>query len=709
MFSPVLNIGVGHLGAKAITEMATHFSLRERWALPFASFNIIEPLDDEVQYKIVEYGSEQRIEELQGINEFVQISYQRLITLTRQIRHRVNFSNKQLNIVFSAFDEKEVQLAFELIKEVDKLIEKDIISALTIKCYVVLSSDSGVLRDKEQRLIYKTLLELSNLTEKVSSLTHVFVLDDYNTQSVYLGDGYDYLWFGLSEVVIAMMNNSYGMLANVFTDIRFYSFGLGMIYFDNLYFEAFFKKQIIKSRLHGEKLLSSPPGYTFNIGPYSKWVADYMQPFCDNKKVDIKELYTEIESVKPVLKNRAGLTLGDYQFNLNLLLGEPPKDYTFDPLDLYTVDDMIYSFIFHKILTSDEIEENKLLSVAESKMLAQDIVDKNVDLKEEYEAEIAEKLNELNESLENQLAIQHKYISDYKKRSTRQRIREKIENKLQSEREKVEEAIRRYDYLYHSQSRVCAFISKKKYKLKRNELESKLRDLQKQLRDLSTEGIIKSLDLLYAFKKRVIGLKKNFDGRINTLKSVGEEYESKFEKSFIPNYVYMQNIISDKTLTSYEKNNRSELQTKLVETIDAIIYDAKVYDWEFKNRVEDIIESTTTGIIDFDMIKYLDDQYESIGLFKDVSYKDRVAVLGTSQRPFFNAINGYQSTSHHLKYFCNEDNMESLNSVKSQLKGTFGKGLVPSFVKSVSKNKFALITIEVIQDLTHIAKYNYKE
>ena len=71
---------------------------------------------------------------------------------------------------------------------------------------------------------------------------------------------------------------------------------------------------------------------------------------------------------------------------------------------------------------------------------------------------------------------------------------------------------------------------------------------------------------------------------------------------------------------------------------------------------------------------------------------------------FYNSTPIYKARSHSLKYFNNSD-FDRTEKVKNLLSENYTAS-IPSFIRSESHHKFALFTIDMVEDLNGIVKYN---
>lgn len=706
-----MNFGIGRIGEKSIKGMEAHFSDRERWALLFSSFHIIEGGIKDLTLSNLSNGVMNSVED-GDMSKFVQHAYNGLINLLNERISNIHIAEKHLNIVFSADVPADVEIVLKLIDIVSHLFIQNIISGVRVRCFAVLSDGKGLVMDEKSKVICDSLNRLREIKQSKENyvLSHIFVLDDKNIKTVYLGDGHDYLWFALSEFVIAMMDNQYDILSKLHGNTGFYSFGVGMIYFDKLYFEAFFRKRIIRRRLNEEKILYGADSYIYDLEPYFSWVHEYLKPSCDDEfQIDTEAFLDQIDKVKERVREKGDFKLGDFQFSMQLLMGEDLELGDISPDKIYSVDDMIYSILYSHILTKEEKEENNLLDMKHLKA-------KKADIKLLREENSLGSIIKLEEELEQALGHQRKYVTKYMMVTERLSLKTKIEEMLNNELTVINEKSavlngrkKRREEFEQEKSWLCRKRSKDRFDIYVNGIELKLLDLQKKRESLQNiADLIDRLDALYDLRNRLNKEKYEIKSRVRSLKSLEVEENSATSLE----YVNLVSILSSNILEEYEGAHKGLLQKGVANQINSTVFDEKLSEYDFKQAVREKLHDTVINIENgisenFDMVEYLSGAYNNLNLFDSLDFNHTLEKLKNLEKPFFNAVNDYVTNSHHLQYYAKSEVESQEEEFNKKVKDCY-PAAAPVYIKSKSKNKFALISIEVIKNLAYIAKYNYE-
>ena len=199
-----------------------------------------------------------------------------------------------------------------------------------------------------------------------------------------------------------------------------------------------------------------------------------------------------------------------------------------------------------------------------------------------------------------------------------------------------------------------------------------------------------------------------------------KEKERMFKKEFsnknLLNYRFVKNIINPNILEEYYLNHENNFNNNFKDIRKVIDYESgsgysnlKRLE-NFEEYFNSTLSSTINNIIDFNILEYLNGDYENRGLFIKEDFSDTIQQLLSIAEPFFNADNSFNSNnSHQLMLHNNNVNEDScLDHVRLKLKRCFPSS-VPQQIETKNNNKFSIILIDVIPDFQHIVKYNESE
>lgn len=104
------------------------------------------------------------------------------------------------------------------------------------------------------------------------------------------------------------------------------------------------------------------------------------------------------------------------------------------------------------------------------------------------------------------------------------------------------------------------------------------------------------------------------------------------------------------------------------------------------------------------MIDYLFGKYDELNLFRKFDFDTDINALKQRVFAFVNVIPTYSHQSHSLKSI-KHINENSKNALAKKLEGNFSAG-IPAYIPMRSNDKFIFYTIERIDSLRDIVKYN---
>lgn len=714
--SPAINIGIGDYGVICLDDLASNFCLRESSFKDYVTFhqlNINEGLlkmynfDFEAHFfKPFVLSSQKNLDngvDLQSwqLHNFLSQAYNSLITLTKELKLQVNYGAIHINLIFAAFEKEHLELLKETILKIDTLKKQGDFGEVRIKCFSILSDGDGVSTPNQEENVANTLNTLVEIRKNYDILSHNFILDDKNTQAVSLKVENNYIAFAISEIIVALIRNEYAMLGTLHNEIGVVSIGLGMVYFDVHFFNAFIKNKILESKIELEKI----HGRKTNISTseYKTAVQTSLRPYVENT-MEIEAVISNLrEALKPEnFKN----TIRCYEFLLSNLLGKHDRAPLIEPIEadeVYSVNDLIYHNLFNYVLTDKEKEEKGLLELKDFKKklteynakVRDGIEPSNVKMGEEKQI-----LDDQNNSV--QALIKHYANQTWRKNidltHNQERIKDQIQALINTQKKEEKE--------FESKNFFTKLFAKKQYEEHKLNFEHRLQELKNELNlSQSASSKVKTdLDKLYEFKGELEISFKTLDIGINQIHSLKKEYQNEIDGLPYLDYEFIQNIISRKKLQEYEQNHRDELQSNIKNVLNILFVETIKQNKSFSKIIDEKIVQKTDSIIEFKISNYLLSEYDNMNLLEPFNFIADLKKLKQRSFPFFNAIPTYSHHSHNLKCF-NYNDEERTVAIENLLEENY-TGNLPTSIYSESPNKFALITLEVIEDLKSIVKYN---
>lgn len=715
MISPAINIGIGQFGSLSLDDLTKNFVLRESQYIEYVSFHQLNSVDGKIHMSNFNFSSEE-FEKIQlaadGSNQngenwelksFISNAYNFLINIDRGLNLNVNFNSIHINLIFAAFEIEHLELLKETILLIDSLKFSGDMGQVSLKCFSILSDENGISTPLQNENIVKTLDVLVEIRKKNNILSHIFILDDKNTQTVSLNINNNYLNFAISEMIVALMRNQYAILENLPSNpIGVFSFGFGMVYFDIHYFIAYFKNKILESKIGTEQIRTRVRD--ISVSEYNEIVNNTFIPYAE-ERLDTDSLINNIQKViDPEYYNH---NLGSYEFLLISLLGKHSKislTKSLEEDEIYSIDDMIYSKLYRYILTDKEKTEEGFLDL---KYYKQIVAEYQARIKDGGVLQDDSENQQLKEKIEKHKTAVSEIIQYFSHNSRRKtaKLNDSIGN-LAKQIIQAKDDLKEVKDNFNNKGKLIQFFSRTRYEKQKENAENRISDLVKSQEVNLHEEIIKIkaiLDQLYAFKSE---LQKTFDilnNGITGMFFLKSRYHDEIQKLPYLDYAFLHNVISAEKLANYEKTHRTELQTEIKDILK-ILYSEAENSTDFISKLDEKIERQTRSIIDFKMLNYLLNEYDDMNLLKKFDFVNDLVRLKQRSLPFFNAIPTYNHQSHHLKYFDNRDQQRT-GHVQDLLKQNDPSG-IPSFIHSESPDKFALLTVEVIYELKSIVKYN---
>lgn len=709
LISPAINIGIGKYGASCVQQLAANFILREELFLDYLSFHQLELAEEMILPKTYyqdEFRFENRDIETTTDNDwllgnFLSTAYNHLINLKHELSSKINFGAIHINLFFSAFETGHLELLCQTILKIDKLKEQGIFGEVQVKCYSVLSDGRALSTSAQEESIAKTLQKLVEIRKEYNILSHIFIFDDKNTQAISLGIHRQSLPFAMMEIIIALLQNEYRMTGSLHSENRIFAIGMGMVYFDQVYFKSFMKNKILESKIRLENIYEGEKN--ISTEEYREIVSNYVIPYLKGEK-SFEDLIDHIENATTPcdFKN----TMRCYEFLLLNLLGKHDDIKLVTPVDkeeLYSIQDIIYHKIYEQILSESERAEKKLLDLKEYK--------KRASKREALEQEGSSK----SEIISQQLIPHENSVNDLiKYYNISQRRREiLIKSKINLYKKTIKELETKGQNLiedFKNKNLFAKWSGKRKYRESKIELEKQivfnynLLEEEESSLQTRTSNFQSELEELYKLKAR---LNSKLSGLLKGKKDIfnlKEEYQKRIDNLPYLDYEYLHNIISKELLLKYEDTHQAELQTNIKEVLRILYDESNNHRINFREELNKNIETQVNDIIDFKMLDYLLNEYDQINLFKPYDFTNDLKRLKQRAFPFFNAVPTYTPNPHFLKYF-NDENKGKTERLQQLLKENYTAN-IPAFIRAKSNNKFGLMTIEMVEDLKDIVKYN---
>ena len=709
LISPAINIGIGNYGSSCIESLVKNFIQRERFYLKYVSFHQLDMADGKILKNTFDYGSERFITDQNSdgsdasendylLGNFLSDAYNHLINLRQELNSTVNFGAIHINLIFSVYETEHLELLNQTILKIEELVTQGVFGEVQVKCYAILSNGKALASKQEEANIATSLDTLVAIREDHSILSQIFIFDDKNTRAVSLSIQNNSLAFAITEIIVALLQNEYAMLGALHSKNGVFSVGLGMVYFDELYFKAYFKNRILQSKIFLEKIY---------IGEYKLLAKDSLQPYIDKKK----ELDAVITAVKEsTAPDKFKETIRCYEFLLLNLLGRHHEIQLMEPIDkeeLYSVPDMIYQELYEQVLTDDEKEEKQLMALRNFKRKTAEFDALTTDSPDDISFE----LDELKDQLDNHQKSVSELVQHYSKVFWRKDLKVKSNFPILDMQMKAKESSKeKLIDDFRKKNIFSKFFGKGKHKNALDELEARINSY-KNLVEVEGENLQLQTDQLKADLEQLYNLNADLEKKYQDLSlgkkdifNLKDQYQKYMDSMPYLDYEFLHNIICSNILEDYENKHRHQLQVNIQEVLKILYLETDLTKIAFRHLLDTKINAQVDAIIDFKMDQYVLNEYESQELFRPYYFVNDLERLKQRAFPFFNSTPVYFPKSHSLKYF-NNSHKERSAKIKSQLNENYTAS-IPSFIRSKSHHKFALLTIDMVEDLNGVVKYN---
>ncbi len=128
---------------------------------------------------------------------------------------------------------------------------------------------------------------------------------------------------------------------------------------------------------------------------------------------------------------------------------------------------------------------------------------------------------------------------------------------------------------------------------------------------------------------------------------------------------------------------------------------------EFTEHLNSILIDAVDGIIDFNIVNYMNGDYNALNILKTEGIDSIVEDLLNIAKPFFNSVNEYNTNNSHRLMLHNKniENTINVERLHDDITRCF-TATIPQHINTININKFSIIKIDVIDDFTNIVKYN---
>jgi len=722
--NPSINIAIGSYGESCNNSFHNHFMEREPDLQNYASFysftiagsllkhisindgNFSDHLDLQEDTKVDEQFSSDKGEYF--FRSFINNIYNHQINVLSLLNTEVNFKIVNINLIFSSFEENNAALVESLVKNIHELCNAGMISNIVVKAFVILSHDNDILQPEEEVAAYHNLEYLKATQQKNNSVfSNIIFLDDKNTSAVHLGLNTTSIGLVLNEFITYLMTNHYNMIGNLMNS-DFLSLGIGMTYFDHLFFKKFFRKRIIDEKIEREQL--DHKEHLITTSHYKKIRDEFFNPIIQNSdKADFNALRESLKNLNAF----DHCTMKSFKFLLSHLLGDFKAVKLKERLlnvEQISLRDIIYQLILNSspFLTGISIlkHKEKLDHLAEMKQQLEDYQIRNKEglfaqKIEEFEIQIREKSVETEDE---QIQIQQ-IITEFIKKDQpkfRKQVKQETDKNIKEFREEREKLKNQFK----KQFCIFRYFQFKQYREKLDSVDAKIQQnlisakqtaeifntLSSELKSLL--DIEKELQLNYTHLKQAIQI----------LQDIQNGSTKDFESTTLANYLFIKHIIEKELLENYFSKHKDNLVADLKDSLPNIISGIPFSQQSFKEDHYLKIDKTIEGIIDFKMVDYLLNRYDDLMLLKEVDIQKDVTSLVKISVPFFNADNSFEVNNSHTLVIHHKSSEANLHNLKSKLKKVFP--IVPQQIDTLNPNKFSLLKIDVIPNLNCLVKYN---
>lgn len=602
-------------------------------------------------------------------------------------------------------------------------------------------------------------------------LHNVIFIDNQNTSTVFLNINNESIGFVLNEFITYLMTNHYNMIGNLFGanfislglgtllfDKKYFS-----LFFKNRIIERLVSNEQISDSIEHKfntELYTSLKDNVFY--PFFKNEKDvgFVLSELKSKVFPTKYSNTLLEyqfllsnllgkhddiNLKQPLTNAEKISLDDIIFKVLIEDKSTIDGRDFNILEYkYRLDKEINLSFKVAELRKDEKEKAHLnirrleekLKVTETN-LGENAEEESI--RESLEKEkktLIESVDLLKQNIEehnydnDELRILEKKLSDIEKKNLEKRniIKEtislfqggKLEAGIYNSKENIKEKI---TVLQNKKSELkkerkkCRFKKLFKPSLKKeiNELDNEIYNYETKLKNVDTSYInaVSHSKPLFDFKEKVEELYNFLNATTNSIKNLEVELEVEFKNANLLNYRFIKHVIDVDILEKYFEKKADNILDKFSLLLNKIqqITTKKLRlsekEKEFTEHLNSILIDAVDGIIDFNIVNYMNGDYNALNILKTEGIDSIVEDLLNIAKPFFNSVNEYNTNNSHRLMLHNKniENTINVERLHDDITRCF-TATIPQHINTININKFSIIKIDVIDDFTNIVKYN---
>ncbi|MDM1461840.1 hypothetical protein HX065_17690 [Myroides odoratimimus] len=638
---------------------------------------------------------------------FLATAYNDLISILNVLGENLQYSYINVNLIFSALEE-DLTIVKKFAKIVEQYTDEGTFGTVVIKNYVIISDGSGVLSTEQEKVVTKNLNWLQKYRAKSKIIDSIFILDDKNLNAVFLGYQHEYLSFALYEFIIAIMTNQYKLISNLPGKNQILSFGVGSVFFDKLYFNAFFDNVIYHQFLLNESISISSIN-RYNSESLNK-VNSLFTTFYGDCTTDLSDVY---DLVQLNTDESLQTNIGSYNILLEYLLGQREAHIVnVDELNVkYTIKELIFHVIYNYVLE----DKKDVVTVTEAKAIYVRLHYNKQELKELKSLE--DNYEDAIESLEDRIVLENETYQKFVKQveTTFIKYRKPLErkylklNQLQELDGKLRNLQRELELVKQEYAKKGFFGKLFSRRLHRHTvagLNFDMDDVRGEIARFSksVDQIKNSLDSLFALYNVCEENHNRIESVISSLHVQGKFYEDQWRSTPYIDYSFIQNIMNHSLLNDYFEAHKTELTHDIKLPLRRLIdKEVEIYEIVYDYKLKTV--NNRIGIIDFNISDYMEGEYDHMKLFTKFEYKVDIKKLKERGRPFINMIPTYISQTHELFSIFNDKGKEKvLNQIKD-----YYSSAIPLTIDCPNKDRFLSINIESIVSVDMVTKSSKKE
>lgn len=726
VINPAINISIGSYGEKYISSFHKYFTANEPVFSQHSSFfecgfdsdhiyfNSIQSTAEISKIEIKDSDNREDLYKQLGeddniyfLKNCISNAYFGLINLENQLDLNVSFQIININFIISCFEENSTILLYRLIEQISELSKSGAINHISIKAFIIISKNQDVLKTNEQIIAYQSFEEIKTIHSKFNNVLHnIIFIDNLNTNAIFLRINYDSIGFILNEFITYLMTNHYKMIGNLL-DADFLSLGLGTLFFDERFFSVFFKNMMLNKLVCDEQFQ--------NNAEYENLRDKTFYPFLRGE-YSLIELLSRVNLQLDIsVKNH---TLLELKFLLSNLLGK------FEDVQMLSRAKeqeriSLYDLAFKILNGFKEASENKVVDIVALKKR----LDEEYDLKEKLKTSkqtpnglsaltINSRLDVISKTNKEENQIIKRTLAKFKANQIKSEIDNFIKpnlcksiDELKIKREKLVKGRRPFFKKWFKAGLNIDLIS----------LDRDISQISSRLDNIDREFILVERDATLVFEL----IRKLEDMYALILKIIEgiKDYKIQMNKQYsslkLLDYLFIKNVIDEQKLMDFFSRNEKEFESDFSSLLKKIqsINSESIQLFEKENRFFEyfnvILENKVKSIIQFNIVEYMNGNYNHLNLFKNENLNVMVGDLLNIAKPFFNSDNSFNSNySHCLMLHCSEGiSQGEITNLHNRLKSCF-TSTIPQQIETFNPNKFSIIQIDIIHDFKHIVKYN---